>query len=90
MKVAFQSSGADKVATAQSNVVVPKAAVQNSDNHDIVWVVREGRTERRAVTVAQANGDESTIAAGLTGGEKVVVNPPSGLTDGTRVSEKKP
>ena len=89
VKVAFHSTGGEK-ATAQSNVVVPKTAVQNSDNHDIVWVVRDGRAERRAVTVAQTNGDESTIAAGLTGGEKVVVNPPSGLADGTRVSEKKP
>ena len=54
------------------------------------WVVRDGRVERRAVTVAQTNGDESTIAAGLNGGEKVVVNPPPGLADGIRISEKKP
>lgn len=90
VKVAFQSNGTEKTARAQSNVVVPKTAVQNSDNHDVVWVVREGRAERRAVTVAQTNGDESTIAAGLAGGEKVIVNPPSGLADGTRISEKNP
>ena len=90
VKVAFQSTGAETAAASASSVVVPKSAVQNGDGRDLVWVVREGRVERRAVTVAQTSGDESTIAAGLNGGEKVVVNPPPGLADGTRISEKKP
>ena len=89
VKVAFQSTG-DEKSPARGNVVVPKAAVQNVENRDFVWVVRDGRIERRAVTVAQTQGDESTIAAGLSGGEKVVVNPPSGLADGGRISEKTP
>jgi HlyD family secretion protein len=90
VKVAFQSAGLEKAgaATPPSIVVIPKAAVQNSGDRDVVWVARDGRIERRAVTVAQTRGDESTIAAGLTGGEKVVVNPPPGLADGTKVSEK--
>jgi hypothetical protein len=52
--------------------------------------VRDGRVERRAVTIAGTQGDESTIAAGLNGGEKVVINAPAGLADGSRVTEKKP
>ncbi len=91
VKVAFQSAPGDQAAPAtSSSVTVPKAAIQNSDNRDLVWVVRDGRVERRAVTVAQTSGDESTIAAGLSGGEKVVVNPPSGLADGVKISEKNP
>jgi len=88
VKVAFQTAGLEKVTVAPSSVVIPKAAVQNSGDRDVVWVVRDGRVERRAITVAQTRGDESTIAAGLTGGEKVVVNPPSGLAAGARISEK--
>jgi len=70
----------------------PEAARRDLVFHvrDLVWVVRDGRVERRAVTVAQTTGDESAIAAGLSGGEKVVVNPPSGLTEGARISEKTP
>jgi HlyD family secretion protein len=90
VKVAFQSSGGDKVAPAQSSIIVPKDAVQQSDNRDVVWVVRDDRVERRAVTVAQTTGDESAIAAGLSGGEKVVVNPPASLAEGARISEKTP
>jgi len=90
VKVAFQSAAGGKAAPVVSSVVVPKAAVRQRDDRDLVWVVRDGRVERRAVTVAQTSGDETTIAAGLSVGEKVVVNPPSGLADGARISDKNP
>ncbi len=90
VKVAFQSAAPASVDAAESAVVAPKAAVQNRDGRDIVWVVNDGRIERRAVTVSQTDGAESTITAGLIGGEKVVVDPPSGLSDGAHISEKKP
>ena len=90
VKVAFRAAESAAAAPAGGSVIVPKAAIQNSGDRDLVWVVRESRVERRAVTVAQTSGDESTIAAGLSGGEKVVVSPPPGLADGTRISEKNP
>lgn len=90
VKVAFQSAGGEDAAPAQQSVVVPKDTVQNRDNRDFVWIARDEKVERRAVTVAQTTGDESTIVAGLTGGEKVVLNPPADLTEGARISEKHP
>jgi RND family efflux transporter MFP subunit len=90
VKVAFRATDHAKATPGSSSAIVPKAAIQNRDGRDVVWVVRDGRVERRAVTVAQTNGDESTIAAGLSGGEKVVVNPPAGLADGAKISEKNP
>lgn len=90
VKVAFRSADDGSAAPASGNVIVPKAALQNRDDRDVVWVVRDGRVERRAVTIAQTIGEESTIAAGLSSGEKVVVNPSSGLTDGAKISEKNP
>jgi len=88
VKVAFQSGGVETART--TSVVVPKAAVQQLDGRDVVWVVRGSRVERRAVSIAQTTGDESTIAAGLTDGEKLVIDPPAGLKDGAKISEKKP
>ena len=89
VKVAFHS--ADTAATpAHATIAIAKTALQQSDGRDIVWIVRDGRVERRAVTVAQTDGSETTISAGVTGGENVVVDPPPGLTDGARVVEKKP
>lgn len=91
VKVAFRATDNGTAApAAQGGVIVPKSAVHKSESRDRVWVFRDGRVERRAVTVSQTNGDETTIAAGLAGGEKVVVNPPAELKEGAQVSEKSP
>jgi RND family efflux transporter MFP subunit len=85
VKVAFQNTG--EASGATRNIVVPKAAVRQRDGRDIVWVVHDGRVERRAVTVGAAHRDEVTVAAGLSGGEKVVVEGLDNLTDGGKVTE---
>lgn len=89
VKVAFQSGEQKKDTAAPRNLVtVPKAAVQRMDGRDIVWVVKGDRIERRAVTVSDSLGDESTIAAGLSGGESVVVQTSQTLAEGARVTQK--
>ena len=55
----------------------------------MVWVVRDDRVERRAVTLGATRGDEVTIEAGLKDGEKIVVEGPADLTDAARVTEAK-
>jgi HlyD family secretion protein len=90
VKVAFRAIDDGKAPASGSTVIIPKSAIQNKDGRDIVWIIRDGKVERRAVTIAQTTGDESTIAAGLNNGEKIVVNPPAGLAEGARISEKTP
>lgn len=85
VKVAFQSAG--ESGATRRNVTVPKAAVRQDDGRNVVWVVREGRIERRAVTAGPTNGDEVTIVAGIAGGERVVVEGPDTLVEGARVTE---
>ena len=87
VKVAFQ--GAGEGPAASRSILVPKAAVRQRDGRDVVWITRDGRVERRAVTVGAKNGNEVTIAAGLSGGEQVVVEGPADLAEGARVSEAK-
>jgi RND family efflux transporter MFP subunit len=91
VKVAFQSGtpGAPEKTPAAQSVVVPKAAVRQIDGRDVVWVVQEGRLERRAVTVGAQQGDEVSITAGLSGGDRVVVGGPNNLAENTRVTETK-
>jgi RND family efflux transporter MFP subunit len=87
VKVAFQSSEpAPTTAAATASLTVPKEAVKNTAGRDLAWVVREGKVERRAVTVTGASGNEVTLSAGLTAGETVVLNPPETLTDGAAVT----
>jgi RND family efflux transporter MFP subunit len=87
VKVAFQ--GAEEKQPASRNIVIPKAAIQQRDGRDVIWIARDGRVEKRAVTVGTRRSDEVTIAAGLTGGEKVVVEGADKLADGARITEAK-
>ncbi len=89
VKVAFRETGVATVSAAR-NVAVPKAALQEQNGRDVVWVAQNGRVERRAVTVSQVIGEEAELSAGLSGGERVVVNSPVGLADGSPVKELKP
>ena len=87
VKVAFRDTGA---AAVTRTVTVPKTAVQSRDGRDVVFIVQNGRAERRAVTVSEAQGDATVLSAGVSAGEKVIVNAPADLKDGTAVREKNP
>jgi RND family efflux transporter MFP subunit len=88
VKVAFQGN-MEETAPAARSLAIPKTAVYERDGRSVVWLVRDGRVESRAVTVGAQNGDEITIAAGLNSGERVVVEGAEGLVDGRRVTEAK-
>lgn len=87
VKVAFQQAGAD--AAPQRELRIPRKAVRRDGGRDVVWIVREGKLERRAVTVSAESGEEVTIAAGLTEGERVVVQGPENLKEGDPAAEAK-
>ena len=86
VKVAFRDNGAT---TAGRAVMVPKDAVLSRDGRDVIFVVQDGRAERRAVTVTDTQNDDSVLSAGVNAGEKVVVNAPALLQDGMTVKETK-
>jgi RND family efflux transporter MFP subunit len=87
IKVAFRESG-DPATTAARGVFVPRAAVKRSDGRDIVFVNAGGKAERRAVTVSNGSSAEALVTAGLSEGERVVLNPPETLADGAAIREK--
>ncbi|MBN8459902.1 MAG: efflux RND transporter periplasmic adaptor subunit [Verrucomicrobia bacterium] len=88
VKVAFQSDESAAPAGRREILTIPKSAVRESGGRHIAWVVRDGKTERRAITLDPSPGDDRTVLAGLAAGETVVVNPPSDLTDGAAVTPK--
>jgi RND family efflux transporter MFP subunit len=88
VKVAFRETGGG-TATAIRAVMIPKNAVLSQDGRDVVFVVQNGRAERRAVTVIDTQGDDSVLSAGVSAGDSVVVDSPAGLIDGTAVKNKK-
>lgn len=90
VKVAFQSDLTAETEIPKSAFGVPKEAIQKDDGRDVAWVVRDGRVERRAVTVADSRGGEAILTAGLAPGETVVINPSATLTDGAAVTVETP
>jgi HlyD family secretion protein len=88
VKVAFREVGGSGPVAART-VLVPKTAVQQLDGRNVVLVVQSGRAERRAVTVSSTRLEEVIITAGVAAGERVIVEWPKGLKDGSAVAEKK-
>ena len=66
-------------------VLIPKAAVRTADGRSIVFVVKDDRVERRAVSVGQATGDQVEVLSGISAGERVVTDGPPTLKDGDKV-----
>ncbi|MDQ5979425.1 MAG: hypothetical protein QG602_2399 [Verrucomicrobiota bacterium] len=90
VKVAFQEKAGPAATPVARAVAVPRAAVREQDNRSVVFVVRDGRAERRAVTLGGPPTGDAVVTAGLAAGERVILDPPATLADGTPVAEKKP
>jgi RND family efflux transporter MFP subunit len=89
VKVSFLTERAAETATAPAaRLLVPRSAVRSQEGRDVVFVVKEERAERRAVKVGPTNGDQVEVVAGINSGERVVVEGPATLADGTRVKER--
>ena len=87
VKVAFLRDEAPAGASSPTSprMLVPKTALRTVDGRQIVFVVKEDRAERRAVTVGLDNGEQVEVLAGVTAGERVVVEGPQTLKDGDKV-----
>jgi len=88
VKVAFRDSGTT-AAAASRTVIVPSGAIRHPEGRDVVFVVANGRAERRAVTVMATRAGETELSAGVSAGERIVVEAPAELTDGAAVKERK-
>ncbi len=87
VKVAFR--GVESTAPVVIRRTVARVAVQEREGRQIVWVVKEGRVERRAIKTGEVDGEEIQVLAGLSSGDRVVLDPPAQLVDGATVRERK-
>jgi multidrug efflux system membrane fusion protein len=77
--------------TARDAVVVPPSAIQRGPRGPYVFVIGDDATARRQpVTVSYEDEQGSVVASGLIGGEKVVIDGASRLSEGSKVSLAKP
>ena len=85
VKVAFQDGAS--TSPGRAGVLIPQSAIQENDGKQYVWRVVDGVVERMAVATAGERGKEILVTSGIAGGEKVIMNAPTGLQNGARVKE---
>jgi len=85
IKVRFLEEAADR---ERAHLMVPDEAVLRDDGGAAVWVVRDGKVERRSVSLGAASGEGVAVLEGLRGGEAIVVAAPRRLRDGSAVELK--
>jgi RND family efflux transporter MFP subunit len=80
---------ADAAKAAQAAALVPQSAIHDDGGKKVVFLVKDDKLERRAVTLGESRGSDTEIMAGLSVGDTVVVSGPADLRDGQSVAIKK-
>jgi RND family efflux transporter MFP subunit len=86
VKVSFE--GPKEVTPAngpEAKAYVPKGAIRSDAGNSYVFLVRDGKVERRAVSVGIDRGTDVAILAGVSPGDSLVVKGPENLRDGDKV-----
>ncbi len=85
VKVAFRGDEAEEGSAGAPALLIPEDAVRRSGDTAVVFIVRDGRVERRAVAVGPAAGGRVEILSGVRPSDRVVRDPPPDMRDGDQV-----
>ena len=86
IKVRFLDDQPVQASNSQGpRIRVPTVAIQRDGSETFVWVVNDGRVERRAVTIGPESEGNTEVLAGVTSGEELVSPVVPGLEDGGKV-----
>ena len=94
VKVAFlsdqPSAGKGKTHgdTPAAKAIVPKSSVRGAGDGSYVFAVRDGKLERRAVSLGRGISGDVEVMAGVNAGDEIVVGGPDNLRDGEKVGVK--
>ncbi len=90
VKVAFLADEPPATSTkVLPKALIPKSAVREDGGKKIVFLVRDGKLERRAVTVGPERGSDVEVLAGVSAGDIVVLRGPENLREGQSVKVSK-
>jgi HlyD family secretion protein len=89
IKVTFLGAEQKKTPGADSAILIPQSAIHDENGKKIVFLVKDDKTERRAVTLGGNRGSDTEVIAGITVGDTVVVKAPANLRDGQPVEIRK-
>src|ERR1700734_3553754 len=90
IKVTFYGAAPEqKNGAAEPAALIPQDALRDDQGKKIVFLVKDDRLERRAVTLGGTRGSDAEVLAGINAGDTVVVKGPATLRDGQAVEIKK-
>jgi HlyD family secretion protein len=87
VKVSFLA-GEQAAGRAAVKALIPREAARTLAGQPVVFLFRDGVLERRAVSLGIETGGDVQVTAGLSPGDKVVVEGPADLHDGQRAKLK--
>jgi RND family efflux transporter MFP subunit len=71
-------------------VLVPGSALRRDGDHDVVFVLKDRKAQRRLVTLGGVFGNSRQVESGLSPGESVIIDAPAELKDDAVVSAASP
>ncbi len=91
VRVSFlEEKKADAQPQAQPRgALVPVAAIRTDADRAVVFVIKDKKARRRAVTLGGTYGDSRQVLTGIDVGETVILDPPAELKDESPVTQAK-
>jgi RND family efflux transporter MFP subunit len=89
IKVTFLGAEQKKQPGAEAAILIPQSAVHDENGKKIVFLVKDDKTERRAVTLGGNRGSDTEVLAGVAVGDTLVIKGPGNLRDAQSVEIKK-
>ena len=71
-------------------VLVPATALRREGDKDVLFVMKDQKSQRRTVTLGAAFGNSRQVESGVSPGETVIVDPPAELQDDEAVGTASP
>jgi len=89
VKVAFLGEESPKGRAAEAKALILKLTVRSDAGKSTVFLVKDNKLERRAVSLGAEHGDDVEVMAGIAPGDTLVLRGPENLREGQTVEVKK-
>lgn len=73
----------------EAAIILPRTAILGDSSAAHLFIIRDGKAQRREVRFDSVDLDRVRLRSGLTAGEEVIIDPPATLRDGEQVKPRR-